>query len=1146
MDNVIKQGYLKKSRPTAPGSNPANSFLQLFEPTRWFVFGLRNRRPYLEYYEKEQHVFTAQPINNFDLYTCKKVTYTLGRNNRNWTFCLFLEDRVLELTADSREVMLSWCRTLEHTLQNYGALKHVPSEHIYSDYPVRYKPKKSASPPPIEDRDSATPTPPPSEPAPPVPQENGFVPLQRRAGAEYCNSDWVVPEKPESENSEPDTSEDDFVNEEFFKQKRLEAFSSNTLKPISKTDNPIVLHSRSVASLPMRSYSLPAEYSNDTPQLPARPHRNKPVTADTSEPQYSQVNKFKPKPEADSEDVYESAFDFDDQSSQSNHSNRNTLTEQSYDITDDSDEGLYEAAFDVKDTQPLFEKKMSDPIVELPKRKSKLKDIDELSSEKRKSQIAVEENVYSGFNCEEQNDDGKFVDKKADLANNNIKNENIYSNTNSTDIPVSKGHSKENTSQNQNKDHIYSNTDACIIAEATSKETMTNDEESQGTASPVKPPRRNSRNASKKKVDAGYANFDKLGSNNPKKVTDKHEQTVEAVPLPVRPLAVKENIYDFGKCLPPPVNKNDQSKSELYSNLNSISHGSADFKLSSKYAIPPPLNLNFDHTRSDSSSPETPRRLIDAIKMPPKFEPISTKNGLEDLPPSPTSPSTPVNDPGLVFPTVHKSIIDVTDMSHKKQSTPSPKPRHSRPTSHSPKIRHSDKVVKEAQNVPLPKPRLASGKQERPRSLIMPQQYDYMSSVHQPIRKNTGEALYSPVLNKKWFGSQPMPGISSHPKAVVASQPMLNVSSNPASNIASQPVLKTGFQPISMETTDEIYQVPKRARSVKQKHEPQPTFISRDIESNALGSSPSHDGFQFNVPKRQMSGDDNEDEDNDSHDYEDATMRHGEPPLPPRRTTAAALNNRSQSVYVPCNINPEASNKVIVRQTSLRERQRISSAPGLVTVLPLKQSEIDILQEEQQSHGIIVKISPAACQKIALVDSFNGVWIIGWDFKHYPRLSESIHIGDEVTKINDLRVTNAHMAKKALKSCNTEQMDLVIKRLPYAKVMAIRRHQTGENLGLQRLGGTAEITYVDPSGLTAQHGLTKYAPCVESDGTCNWWITEINNRPLNLSFKGNEIEAKLNAVGKDISIVVHPSDFIKELRRQLKKMRNFKDFLAVA
>lgn len=74
-------------------------------------------------------------------------------------------------------------------------------------------------------------------------------------------------------------------------------------------------------------------------------------------------------------------------------------------------------------------------------------------------------------------------------------------------------------------------------------------------------------------------------------------------------------------------------------------------------------------------------------------------------------------------------------------------------------------------------------------------------------------------------------------------------------------------------------------------------------------------------------------------------------------------------------------------------------------------------------------------------------------------MSESVHIGDEVTKINDIRVTNAQMAKKTLKSCITEQVDLVIKRLPYAHVMAIRRRQSGENLGIQRLGGTAEVSF---------------------------------------------------------------------------------------
>jgi hypothetical protein len=42
-----------------------------------------------------------------------------------------------------------------------------------------------------------------------------------------------------------------------------------------------------------------------------------------------------------------------------------------------------------------------------------------------------------------------------------------------------------------------------------------------------------------------------------------------------------------------------------------------------------------------------------------------------------------------------------------------------------------------------------------------------------------------------------------------------------------------------------------------------------------------------------------------------------------------------------------------------------------------------------------------------------------------------------------------------------------------------------------------------------------------------------------------QIEPRLNAVGKDISIMLQPSDFIKELKRQLKAMKKmpYKDFL---
>lgn len=83
------------------------TFFQLFEPQRWYVFGMKMGIPYLEYYDKEESAFSGEPIHSFCMANCKRITYTMGRLNKVWTFCIFLEDRILELTADNRYWFLS-------------------------------------------------------------------------------------------------------------------------------------------------------------------------------------------------------------------------------------------------------------------------------------------------------------------------------------------------------------------------------------------------------------------------------------------------------------------------------------------------------------------------------------------------------------------------------------------------------------------------------------------------------------------------------------------------------------------------------------------------------------------------------------------------------------------------------------------------------------------------------------------------------------------------------------------------------------------------------------------------------------------------------------------------------------------------------
>lgn len=120
---------------------------------------------------------------------------------------------------------------------------------------------------------------------------------------------------------------------------------------------------------------------------------------------------------------------------------------------------------------------------------------------------------------------------------------------------------------------------------------------------------------------------------------------------------------------------------------------------------------------------------------------------------------------------------------------------------------------------------------------------------------------------------------------------------------------------------------------------------------------------------------------------------------------------------------------------------------------------------------------------------------------------------------------------------------MIIKRVPYGQVYVIRRDIEGQPLGIIQEGNTAVIQTIQPGSLAARHGLPAKAPTCDGLSFTNWVLTEINGRPLNLFFKENQIKDRLNSVGRDISILVQPLDLIKQLKKQLKSIRNYKDYI---
>ncbi|XP_041368938.1 uncharacterized protein LOC121383171 [Gigantopelta aegis] len=278
------------------------------------------------------------------------------------------------------------------------------------------------------------------------------------------------------------------------------------------------------------------------------------------------------------------------------------------------------------------------------------------------------------------------------------------------------------------------------------------------------------------------------------------------------------------------------------------------------------------------------------------------------------------------------------------------------------------------------------------------------------------------------------------------------------------------------------------------------------------------------------------------------------PPLPSRdfqNSNSAAPPNLPRRSYVTRHSAGDSEGAAALPPTlpgrpqhRLSMKMKLDRSDKAFNVVSLKQSQMEILQLEMNTKELVVQLPQKDCLGLALVDVYGSVWIAGWNQKDHPKLHDKFHVGDHVKKVDNATVFTAAMANKLIKSAKSlSSVDIVVRRLPHAKVLSIRRSAEGESLGIKREGGTGEIIYVDLNGLAAKNGLSTKAPCIFSQNLCNWFITEINSRPVSLFFKELEIEHRLNAVGKEISLVVQPIDFVNEIKKGLKKLKNHKQFI---
>ncbi|CAH0561998.1 unnamed protein product [Brassicogethes aeneus] len=251
--------------------------------------------------------------------------------------------------------------------------------------------------------------------------------------------------------------------------------------------------------------------------------------------------------------------------------------------------------------------------------------------------------------------------------------------------------------------------------------------------------------------------------------------------------------------------------------------------------------------------------------------------------------------------------------------------------------------------------------------------------------------------------------------------------------------------------------------------------------------------------------------------------------------------------------NREHLDNLDVRNNSIRVLERSTScSPRILQAPPqpyktLREQQVLQLQKEiKHPAGVRLQLRRKDCiSSIGFVDAFDAVWICGWKQKEHPMLYSALHIGDRLVSIEGILIRSASEAHRILQSPVTSHLyvNIIVKRIPYGQVLVIHRESEGQNLGIVQENNTAVIETVESDSLAARAGLTCKAKTCDGTSFTNWVLTEINGRPLNLFFKKNQVRDRLNAVGRDISILVQPHDLVKQLKKQMKCLKNYKDYI---
>jgi len=213
-----------------------------------------------------------------------------------------------------------------------------------------------------------------------------------------------------------------------------------------------------------------------------------------------------------------------------------------------------------------------------------------------------------------------------------------------------------------------------------------------------------------------------------------------------------------------------------------------------------------------------------------------------------------------------------------------------------------------------------------------------------------------------------------------------------------------------------------------------------------------------------------------------------------------------------------------------------------------EQQVMRLRQEIGHPAGVRLQLRKKDCQSsLALVDLFGCVWVVGWKQREYPVLYNAFHIGDQILSVSGVLIRSSNDFTKLVKLKSGDlHTEIIIRRVPFGQVFHLKPDIEGQSLGIIPYNSTPEIKEIIPGSIAAQAGVNGKIRSFDGQTVVPLVITEINGRPVNMLSKDGEAWERLSGsreAGRDISVLLQPSDIVAKFKKQLKSVRGYKDYL---